>query len=365
MGAGELQGWQADPFRLHEARYFSAGRPTKLVRDGMAESFDEPPAGAWEPAAMTTVAPALDSAAPAQPGPGWAIPNGPAPGDPGLARRRPGPGLSVFVAIALIAAAGAIGVVAFPGARSPRPAVAPGAGLSPVAFVTQSARHTLGQQTADVTVSGSLQAGGASSPVHGSGEVNFSTSSMAVDVVSQLPGSSPPKTQTQSEIEVGGSLYLKISVNGKTEGLPGGRTWMRLPVKNAPATNITGSDPLGALTTLAAQGNTVTALGTRVIGGVTCSGYSIRPRLMPIITLTVWIDSNSLVRELGAGLQMSFNNTATSVSIVMDFTNFGTPVRISPPPPSSVISVQELLKELGLDSLASLPGLGAAGPAAH
>jgi hypothetical protein len=37
-------GWRADPFGVHEWRYFAAdGRPTKLVRDGWQESYDEPP----------------------------------------------------------------------------------------------------------------------------------------------------------------------------------------------------------------------------------------------------------------------------------------------------------------------------------
>jgi hypothetical protein len=40
-----LQGWYEDTFRLHEARYFSGGRPTNLVRDGDNESYDEPPSG--------------------------------------------------------------------------------------------------------------------------------------------------------------------------------------------------------------------------------------------------------------------------------------------------------------------------------
>jgi len=49
MATGTPQGWFEDPFRLHEARYFSAGRPTKLVRDGDVESYDEPPSdpGTW------------------------------------------------------------------------------------------------------------------------------------------------------------------------------------------------------------------------------------------------------------------------------------------------------------------------------
>jgi hypothetical protein len=37
------QGWYVDPYRLHEARWVSAGVPTALVRDGGTESNDAPP----------------------------------------------------------------------------------------------------------------------------------------------------------------------------------------------------------------------------------------------------------------------------------------------------------------------------------
>lgn len=36
-------GWYKDPFQAHEARWFSDGKPTFLVRDGAVESHDEPP----------------------------------------------------------------------------------------------------------------------------------------------------------------------------------------------------------------------------------------------------------------------------------------------------------------------------------
>ena len=36
----EQQGWQPDPFGRHQSRYFSAGRPTYLVRDGNVEGSD-------------------------------------------------------------------------------------------------------------------------------------------------------------------------------------------------------------------------------------------------------------------------------------------------------------------------------------
>jgi hypothetical protein len=78
MGAPRPQGWFRDPFGAHEARYFSDGSPTRLVRDGETESYDEPPAGA--PAVgsqqltaadgsqqLTEVAPAEPDAAPSRP----------------------------------------------------------------------------------------------------------------------------------------------------------------------------------------------------------------------------------------------------------------------------------------------------------
>jgi hypothetical protein len=39
----DAQGWFRDPFGVHEDRYFSAGQPTKLVRDRDVEAYDEPP----------------------------------------------------------------------------------------------------------------------------------------------------------------------------------------------------------------------------------------------------------------------------------------------------------------------------------
>jgi hypothetical protein len=36
-------GWFTDPFSRHDARWMSQGSPTKLVRDGDIESYDDPP----------------------------------------------------------------------------------------------------------------------------------------------------------------------------------------------------------------------------------------------------------------------------------------------------------------------------------
>ncbi len=45
MSNQQFEGWFTDPYAVHEARWISDGRPTKLVRDGAVESYDEPPPG--------------------------------------------------------------------------------------------------------------------------------------------------------------------------------------------------------------------------------------------------------------------------------------------------------------------------------
>jgi hypothetical protein len=37
------EGWYRDPYGLHQDRWFSAGTPTSLVRDGGTEGHDDPP----------------------------------------------------------------------------------------------------------------------------------------------------------------------------------------------------------------------------------------------------------------------------------------------------------------------------------
>jgi hypothetical protein len=39
----EAEGWYRDPYGIHQDRWFSAGTPTALVRDGGVEGHDGPP----------------------------------------------------------------------------------------------------------------------------------------------------------------------------------------------------------------------------------------------------------------------------------------------------------------------------------
>jgi hypothetical protein len=66
-GAGDTtsDGWRADPFRLHEERFFKDGEPTPLVRDDGIGSYDEPPARGAPPVAPRRRRGAADRPSPA------------------------------------------------------------------------------------------------------------------------------------------------------------------------------------------------------------------------------------------------------------------------------------------------------------
>jgi hypothetical protein len=42
-GTELAEGWYEDPYRVHEYRWFSVGKPSSLVRDGLTESNEPPP----------------------------------------------------------------------------------------------------------------------------------------------------------------------------------------------------------------------------------------------------------------------------------------------------------------------------------
>jgi hypothetical protein len=312
MGTGGLQGWHADPFQRHEARYFSVGRPTELVRDGYAVSYDEPPS--W-----------------------WA---------------RRGRGLGKAAGAVLLAGAVVAAVLAIVGRSGPAPAVT----LLPGVLLPQSAQRTLTQRTADVTVTGEVQAQGSIVKVEGSGEADFSTGSMAVNAVVSLPSGALAET----EIGYDGTLFYSVSVTRPPGSLPEGRSWIQMPAPQSSSASLTGSDPLTALRQLAAEGNTVRSLGMKTIGGVTCGGYAVTPRLAPAQTVTAWIDSQHLVREEDAAVTMTINGAAAAGTIVMNFSNFGVPVQIVPPAGSDIIAYGAVSNDVGLSSLANLSGTGTA-----
>jgi len=376
MAIGDLQGWYSDPFGQHDKRYFSAGRPTKLVRDGNIESFSEPPAENWIPTHDMRVEsqPGVDS------GPDLAgrtmqlggIVFTPASGNAagrqsaGKVRRSRGwRNAAVIVLAALVA-----GTIVLFVRRGSGPAARPS--VTTVAFITQAAQRTLAERSAYMTLSGTIQIGSQWASIAGSGEANFSGHAATFSFTGGTNGTSV----TEKQIMVGGDLYLTETVNGTSfSQITGGPEWIRIPARQSATANVSGFDPRMSLSALEQQGNSVRSLGTEFIGGVTCSGYAvtINPKAMIAalqkedaasglpagtadsekklvqgmspLTLTVWLDANRFIRQMSLNVQMSELGTSESASIVIDLSRLGAPVHITAPAPSDTISYKSLVQD--------------------
>jgi hypothetical protein len=393
MANGQLQGWSADPFGLHEQRYFSAGRATKLVRDGKVESYEDPPSDTYEVAddAADDAAEAERSgprtavgrsprAVPPRAGPPHAAPpragvSGQYPRIPRAAPRVRKTSHALLIGAAAAIVAGTVAgmlVLVKQESRSTAAQDQPRA-ISTVAFVSQSAARTLAERTADVLLSGTVESAGRTVTVNGTGEIDFRANAMQLSL--NAGGS-----LAEMEILVNGNLYLTLSISGTSlTRLDGGREWLQMPLAQSASAGVVGSDPLSSLSLLEQQGVDVRTLGTRIVEGVSCTGYAVTPtkaalleavrtefaRLgfspvridqevslaegMPPPTVTVWLDAQGLVREMSMNLGTPGSGLGSAVagSMVLDFSHYGAPVQIGAPEPSDTISYSSFLRILG------------------
>jgi hypothetical protein len=175
---------------------------------------------------------------------------------------------------------------------------------------------------------------------------------------------------------------MAITVDGQgISRLTGGRQWLQMPLAQSQTASLGNSDPASLLAVLEQQGNTVRALGMKVVDGVGCTGYSVTPSRQAIIaaarkefaalglkggsessvlqavasvlrpTMTVWFDAQGLLREMSVqlSLQMQVGSTNDSAGgdVFMDFSNYGAPVKIVAPAASDTISYESFLRSLG------------------
>jgi hypothetical protein len=124
-------------------------------------------------------------------------------------------------------------------------------------------------------------------------------------------------------------------------------------------TGLTGTDPTAELAALENQGISVRALGTKAIGGVTCTGYAVtEPGTQN--TVTVWISPQHLVREISVNTTVGLSvggspasaapagtTSTASVSLTMDLAYSAAPVHVTAPPAASTITFDAFLQQLG------------------
>jgi hypothetical protein len=409
-----LQGWHADPFGLHERRYFSVGNPTKLVRDGDVESYDEPPA---QDSAPTDVA-ALSGAVPTEvPAPTGAVPTevpaltgvtpaggsadtadsaaGSAPGEaaasvgepstvrpaaaaasrapqpyPAVLGRRRRPGLA-YTAIALLSVVIGVAVYLVMDGRGPNGGPT---SVDLAAIVTRSAQRTLGESTADIALSGSVEIAGLQVDLHGNGQLDFATNEWAMTMSWKTKG----YTVAENEIVTSHDLYFQASVDGRSLGqYHGGRDWFESPIGSSASLAMPQDNPVSSLQLLEQHGARVVSMGTQNIGGLDCSDYVVTPSSQALVaaaqqewakeglsasetaaeqqqlasstppTFTIWVDpQRELLCQFDVYVQLGTETQAGSgsapstdtVQLLMTFTHYGAPVAFAPPPAAETVS---------------------------
>jgi hypothetical protein len=247
-------------------------------------------------------------------------------------------------------------------------------GIAPAAFVTRAAQRTLSQSTADVTMSGTVQLSGQTLAMGGNGQVDFATNAMLLNVGASLSDGS----MTETELLVGGNLYLQMSSDGHNLfAVAGGRPWLEIPFSQSASRTVVNGSPASSLSLLRQNGARVTPLGPRIIGGQTCDGYSVTPSsqamlaaakaeytqlgLSPALTnaalqavqaqtpptITAWFAAqDQLACQLSIYLQLGAPTQAGSgvVQMVVTFTHYGVPVQVIAPASSDTTSLQQLQK---------------------
>jgi hypothetical protein len=385
VATAEPQGWYEDPFRLHQARYFSGGRPTKLVRDGNVESYDEPPgegvsgsgaAASWGHAVHGTLkrAEAIEA-------------NAPDPlGDdvPAYARRRPRPGALTAVAVGTIVAVATAGVIV----GKPRPATVP---------VTEAMAYTatMNANSADVYTTYAVTAATHKSDTTAteSGPVSWSADQGKLAMEMTLGGR---QLMTARQIIDGSQTYSKIFVTGVPAStladFPGLAGWSETTWTGTSSQAMSGilptlflwgglfnpagmASPASLLGLLNAQASSVQDLGGDVFNGVSTTHYR---ALIPLshlgtgtataeeelqleqvlgtssIGVDYWIDSSHLLRQLRVAmtvLRQPGDTTSSpgevtvpldiypiTFSISLRLSHYGTPAHVVPPPPTQIKS---------------------------
>lgn len=241
--------------------------------------------------------------------------------------------------------------------------------VSPAAYVERSAQTTLAQKTADITISGSMQAAGQTIPMNGTGETNFTAGTVLMNFSITASGASIQL----KELVAGGNVYLGGNFAGETIQQLTGKTWAELPF-NLSSSEVGSGDPVAELRLAASKGGTVTPLGTQTIDGRSVTGYSVVPSKAAMIaeaqkvlaqsgfsaseqaaanqavqqmtppTIELWFDSSDLIRRESLSLQTG-GSLAMTGNLLIDFTHYGVPVQIGTPAASDVVSYQQFLQD--------------------
>lgn len=239
------------------------------------------------------------------------------------------------------------------------------------AAIRSATASTLGDHSASVVITASVTAGGQQINLSGTGVLDFS------HLLSDLTVSTTGSTSIVEHLVMSGTqMFMSFNGGGRSiSSVVPGKSWVLypLPAVTSPSLGNGIGNPITAIQTLSAKGNTITSLGDSTINGVAVTGYSIVPNVALISkqadkyfatmglsgtalasakatakaigdpTISVWIDSHNLLRRMALVVSSSVQGSTFSENMQADYSNFGVPVSVSIPPASQVVNFKDFL----------------------
>lgn len=237
--------------------------------------------------------------------------------------------------------------------------------------IAQAADTTAAAGSAEFGISGSISAAGQQIPLSGNGALDMRNQHMRMSMSFPIPGFGSLK---MDELFDGNAFYIHLP-ESLASRLPGGKAWMKLDLdalgksagvdlKQLMQSN--QSNPADMLKALKGVG-TSHKIGTENIGGAPTTHYraDIDPNKaadrMPdkksadavkqlfqssgvsSVPVDVWIDRAGRVRRES----MKFSTSEMSMDMTIEFTRFGVPVDVTPPPADQVMDAGALLGAAG------------------
>jgi len=249
---------------------------------------------------------------------------------------------------------------------------APGSDSKADAAIIRAVNSAIGDKTANIALTESVSAGTSGTfSLNGTGSIDFTSD----ELQGAMNGTIEGQELNIQVIYLGGTDYESLP---QIAQLAPGKNWISLDLSSLvrgagqSATTGLGGNPLAELQALAQQGNTVTDLGPSSVDGQSVEGYSVTYNLglvqneMRSANLPDWMrqaisqvnvsGGSERVYLNGAGelvrLSLLLSENAKTAGVInindsVDFSDYGVPVSISPPPPDQVLTIQQFLQLAG------------------
>jgi hypothetical protein len=260
---------------------------------------------------------------------------------------------------------------------------------SAVRAITQAAAEVQDAETFrmsfSMTMSGIPNAPSGSITIGGKGAFDYrrQVGRMTMDMGSALGSLAPPGSTRVDVIMDGLVMYMRMPF--LTRLIPGGRPWLALDLEEigrqagidiAALSQFGQSDPTQYLTYLSGASEDVREVGRQSIGGVATTQYhaeldlrkaleqapaAVRERARASVEqldelladdtmpVDVWIDRRGLPRRMSVAYEVKVpdSDDTFDVRYSLEIGDYGTRVRVKPPPESQVTDFAQLLQQAG------------------